>query len=362
MGKQKIAINAIHTKSGGGLIYLQRILPYLAQKSEEPLDVFVDEQYAFKFKDIKDITIHPVSVPNNFFCMHLWEQTVFALRLRLSGFTTVLCNANYVPFLAKKPIPIIHNNVAVMDYEKRPSHKLYWKVLEWLTKRTISRCRFAFSVAGHILPRYAKPKKLAHIFVAPPAADVQLNDSIERDLETLVAVGDIYIQKDYLVLLKAFKRLTQDRPKAKLMIIGRELDKHVASTLKAYVNEHDLKNNVIFSGFVPHEQLFPLLERATLYINTSLVECFNMPVLEALACGAPTVVFDHNFQREVAAEAAFYVPFSNNPADREDSMAKAMQEIMNDPQKRAELSDSGKMRAEAFSWQKTAEIIWNKIA
>ena len=354
---KKIAINAIHTKTGGGLVFLQNFIEEIGKVGSGNYHLFVTGTIAKKFampKNVKLVLVHP---PKNMFLMHAWEQLFFALKLRFSGFKVVLCNANYVPLLAPNPMPIIHTNVAVGATEKRFSMRVYWWVLEVLTKLSVKRASKVFTVAKHIIPRYVEASSRYKVQVAYPAVANIPASTAAREMDTIMAVGDIYLQKDYITMIKAFEYIVAKNPSMRLWIIGREVDKAVAAELKAYIQEKDLKKSIIFSGYVPHEQLLQLLQRATLYLNTSTVECFNMPVLEALACGVPTVVFDHDFQQEVAGDGAVYVKFEGDDKQRAIALADAVNDLLEDTGRCAQIAARGKARAASFSWAKTTDVI-----
>ena len=81
----------------------------------------------------------------------------------------------------------------------------------------------------------------------------------------------------------------------------------------------------------------------------SLVEGFGLPVLEAMACGAPVVASTAEALREVAGDAALFA----DPGDAA-GFAREIARVLEDPATRARLSAAGPARAAEFTWEACA--------
>ncbi|MCX6030263.1 MAG: glycosyltransferase family 1 protein [Chloroflexi bacterium] len=117
----------------------------------------------------------------------------------------------------------------------------------------------------------------------------------------------------------------------------------------ARVRELGLGDDVIFPGFVPADELPFWYRAAELFVYPSLFEGFGLPVLEALACGAPVVTSAASALPEVAGEAALLA----NPEDTA-ALANAIGRAMGDPVLREQLAVAGPRQAARFSWSRTA--------
>ena len=104
-------------------------------------------------------------------------------------------------------------------------------------------------------------------------------------------------------------------------------------------------------GFVPEEDLPALYSGADVFIYPSLYEGFGIPVLEALACGVPTITSNISSMPEVAGDAAELVDPQNTEA-----IANALQRLLTDRGLREELRRRSRLRAVAFSWDETARL------
>jgi glycosyltransferase involved in cell wall biosynthesis len=104
-------------------------------------------------------------------------------------------------------------------------------------------------------------------------------------------------------------------------------------------------------GFLPPDALPPLFAGCAAFCFPSLREGFGMPVLEAMAHGAPVVTSSGTATAEVAGDDALLV----DPADHE-AIAKAIARILDDPALADDLRSRGRVRAAAYTWEHTAAL------
>lgn len=122
-----------------------------------------------------------------------------------------------------------------------------------------------------------------------------------------------------------------------------------ASDVYAEVEQLGLQERVIFTGYVPDEDLVLLYNAAAAFLYPSLYEGFGLPILEAMACGAPVVCSNVASMPEVAGDAALLI----DPTDAE-ALAMALRRLATEPELRADLATRGPARAGAFSWARAA--------
>jgi glycosyltransferase involved in cell wall biosynthesis len=125
-------------------------------------------------------------------------------------------------------------------------------------------------------------------------------------------------------------------------------DRRYTPKLQAQAEELGITDRVRFLDYVPDRELPKLLQNAIALVFPSLWEGFGLPVLEAMACGTPTITSNLSSLPEVAGDAALLV----NPYNT-DEIAAAMGAIVTDGELRSHLSRLGIARAHQFSWQKT---------
>ncbi|MBS1761910.1 MAG: glycosyltransferase family 4 protein [Bacteroidetes bacterium] len=113
-------------------------------------------------------------------------------------------------------------------------------------------------------------------------------------------------------------------------------------------NEH-LIENIMLTGYIPNNELPGLYKLSLLFLYPSLRESFGIPILEAMASGAPLICSNTSAIPEIAGEGACYV----NPSNPED-IAEKIEEVLKNNSLRNQLVEYGYKRAAMFSWKKTA--------
>lgn len=359
--RPKILINALHTVTGGGLTYLNGILPELARDERFEWVLLLCPEAVGKVKVPLKVEVK-VTPALNFASGHLYEQLVLPVLCRRWGIGAVLCNANYVPLLAPRPIPIVHTTARAAEQAQSLGMKFYWQVLVLLTRISLLRAPLAFSVCKGVIADYANGRTARKIRLAysavvppPPAADHT------REPNMVVTIGDFYPQKDYPTLLRAFQLLRERRPASRLVIIGKPVDVRVRDEVLGLIRELGLAEAVTLTGAIPHDALLNTLRRASVYVSTSKAETFNIPVLEAMACGVPCVLGDADFQREVAGDAAVFVP-GDKGGDVPAAFAVALYGLLENTHIAAALRRAGAAHVAAFSWDRTAHVIGEGLA
>ena len=118
------------------------------------------------------------------------------------------------------------------------------------------------------------------------------------------------------------------------------------------VEKLGLTDRVIFTKYVPSEDMNPLMCGALAFVFPSLYEGFGMPPLEAMACGVPVLASGEASLPEVTGDCAVicdaYAP---------KSIADGMYRLYRDEELRQELGRKGLQRAQGFTWKRSAEIL-----
>jgi glycosyltransferase involved in cell wall biosynthesis len=163
----------------------------------------------------------------------------------------------------------------------------------------------------------------------------------------ILYVGTIEPRKNLVRLIGAFARLRRGGLPHKLLMVGQP-GWH-CEPIYAEVERQGLKSEVIFTGYVPFEDLPALYSAASAMAFPSIYEGFGLPVLEAMACGTPVVTSSSSGLAEVADGAALLV----NPLSI-DEIAGALHKVCSQPELAAELSALGVARAHEFTWENAA--------
>jgi glycosyltransferase involved in cell wall biosynthesis len=118
--------------------------------------------------------------------------------------------------------------------------------------------------------------------------------------------------------------------------------------LEAALAEVPAGLSVVRPGYVPLGELAGLLGGASVVAYPSLAEGFGLPVIEAMACGAPVLTTRSTALPELGGDAAAYTEPDAG------SIAAALGTLLDDPGRRAELAAAGLARSRQFTWAASA--------
>lgn len=168
------------------------------------------------------------------------------------------------------------------------------------------------------------------------------------DQPYLLYVGTIQPRKNLARLIEGFAAAGAGvGPRTLLVIAGRR--GWLSAPIERRAAELGVEDRVRFVGYVPDDDLPALLSGALAFVFPSLYEGFGMPVLEAMACGAPVLASRSSALPEVAGDAALLV----DPLDPA-AIAAGLARLASDADLRADLRARGLARAAAFTWERCA--------
>ena len=149
-------------------------------------------------------------------------------------------------------------------------------------------------------------------------------------------------------LVRAFCQLKQETGiPHRLVLAGKK--GWIFESIYTEVEQLGLQDEVIFTGYVPDEDLPYLYNGASLFAYPSFYEGFGLPPLEAMACGCPVVTSNTSSLPEVVGDAGLMV----DPL-RSDELAGAMARVLEDSDLAAAMRTKGLARAATFSWERCA--------
>ena len=164
-------------------------------------------------------------------------------------------------------------------------------------------------------------------------------------------VGTIdYPGKNIKSVIEAYVGLRNDGlfQDKKLAIIGKK--GYNADVIMSVVESSGYKNDIVFLGYVPDEDLGKLCGGALLMLYVSHYEGFGLPVLESMACGTPAVCSNTSSFPEIAGELDMCVP----PEDVDAIKRKVVE--FTGPAVYDSLCEASYNRSRAFSWAGSAKI------
>ncbi len=169
----------------------------------------------------------------------------------------------------------------------------------------------------------------------------------DRASRHLLYVGTIEPRKNLGRLVAALSRLHQCGERPHLWIVGqRGWD---SERLARTSRELGIEPFVHQPGYIPAADLRAFYHGCDVFVLPSLSEGFGLPVVEAMACGAPVIISDTPALREIAGDACLHF----DPTD-EAALAESLNKVLSDNAMAMELRGRGRVRAASFSWERAA--------
>lgn len=152
-------------------------------------------------------------------------------------------------------------------------------------------------------------------------------------------------------LIKAYAQLPKKvRSLYSLTIVGNAADGEQKKYQEMGLNLGLKKNDVVFTGYVPDEELIKLYNMCSLFICPSLCEGFGLPVLEAMSCGAAVIASNTSSLPEaVGYSEALFNPY------HVDEMSQKMLEVLTNKNFHQALKTHGAKQIKNFSWKNSAK-------
>ncbi len=168
-------------------------------------------------------------------------------------------------------------------------------------------------------------------------------------------IGALHPRKNLVNLFKAYDRFRESNENGiKLMIVGEKF--YWTHAISEAYEQMKYKDDVLFSGRIEFDELQNIMGAALALTYVSYFEGFGIPIVEAFYAGIPVITSSITSMPEVAGDAALLVdPFSI------ESINDAMQKIATDEYLRKTLIEKGTERKKLFTWQKSADRLWESI-
>jgi glycosyltransferase involved in cell wall biosynthesis len=215
---------------------------------------------------------------------------------------------------------------------------------------------------------YAKRGAVEHAGADPSRVDVVYEGvDVERykpageraatDTPYILFVGTLEPRKDVPALVRAYEEVAKRGHPHELVLVGRAgwgID-----AIEAAVRGMGA-GSVRMTGYVSEPTKIELIRGASAFVYPSIAEGFGLPVLEAMACGTPTIATTGSAPEEMAGDAALLVP-PRDPIALRDAILR----ILEDRSLADDLRARGPDRAQAFTWRRAAAQtadVWRRAA
>jgi glycosyltransferase involved in cell wall biosynthesis len=141
---------------------------------------------------------------------------------------------------------------------------------------------------------------------------------------------------------------------SKLVVVGNAF--YLSEEIKSALQNMKYKADVIMAGRMFADELNEAIASSIANVYISYFEGFGIPVLEGFKCGVPVLSSNTSSIPEIAGDAALLIdPFNQN------EISNALETLETNETFRDELIEKGKKRVQLFSWDHTAEVVWNSL-
>lgn len=368
----RIAINTrflLNRKMEGFGWYTYEVVKRLVEKHpEHEFILFFDRKFDEKFifgQNVTPVILHPQA--RHPFLFYLWFEISVKRALKKYKADIFFSPDGYLSLGSSIPqIPVIHD----INFEHNPQD-IPWlmrKYLRFYFPKFARKAKHIITVSNYsakdIQETYSIPKeKISAIWngasdVFQPVSDelkIEIREKYANGKPYFLFVGALHPRKNVKRLILAFEQYRKRNPESEyvLVIVGEELWNNANAGVQI---EAETKDQIIFTGHLPLEELAKVMAAASVFTYVPYFEGFGIPLVEAMRCGTPIIAGNRTSLPEVAGDAAIYC----DPFDVGDITVK-MEMITKDDSLRIELSAKGLTRSSEFSWDQSADKIWEVL-
>jgi len=368
----KIAINTRFLLNnyleGYGYFIYETMRRITASHPEHEFILLFDRPFDKKFEfgpNVKGIVVGPPA--RHPLLWKLWYD--FRVPAALKKYKTdvfVSCDG-FCSLNTKLPQCLVVHDLAFLHFPEfiKQSHLLYYKryTPRFLAKAGSVATVSEFSKTDIINHYKVDSKKISVVYngakeiFRPLDEDEKLlvKNKYTEGKEYFVYTGSVHPRKNLVELLKAFSIFKKrQQSNFKLVIAGRLAWKYESfiENLKTYKYRQD----VIMTGYLEEKELARITGAAYAMVYPSLWEGFGVPVIEAMKSHIPVLTSAASAMQEIAGDAALYF----NPEDHRD-IAEKMMMAYKDEDLRADMIKKGILVESAYSWDRTAVLLWDAI-
>jgi glycosyltransferase involved in cell wall biosynthesis len=277
---------------------------------------------------------------------------------------------SYVPVLTRaKKVVMIHDVIA----EKFPSLTVPRRLARYLWNAKVALGRWQahalVTVSEHsrrdIAEHFRLPSDRVHVVgeasdpifrvIDNPEPTQRMKELNIANGRLLVYVGGFSPHKNLETLVEAFAKVSKqsDLTDVKLVMVGEyqnEVFHSYYGVIRQQVDSLGIAERVVFTGYLPDEELVVLLNRAAALALPSLLEGFGLPAVEAAACGCPVVATTASPLPDLLPGGGVFV----DPLDHT-GWENALLRVLRTEEFRKELRENGVAAANRLTWDGAAK-------
>jgi len=345
----------LNPKGGGAEIHLHEIFGRLAEWGH-PVKVLASGfQGAPGIEILDGMEVHRVGGRYNF---SLVAPFYFRRKWPSGFFDVIVEDLNkvpvFLPLFTKTPVVLLVHHLFGATAFREASFPV--AAATWLSERPIPgvyrKCPLVAVSPSTVADLRSRGFDTRNAKIVPNGVDldrlVPCAPEEEFPRPTILYLGRLKRYKRIDLILRAVAALKQRGLHLDLLVAGKGDDE---ARLQRLARKLEVDPVVRFLGFVDEGEKVELLQRSWIHVLTSPKEGWGISVMEAAACGTPTVASDSPGLRDAVIPGAtgLLVPHGNVEA-----LADALLQLMREEERRREMGRAAREHAESYSWDRSA--------
>lgn len=349
-----VDLSCLSEPEAGMQVYTKNFVESLVRSTDEPVELLIYSDANIR----PDITANERSrlreLPGLFQSRVIREQVVLPWQLwRMNEAVDRLIIPAYLgPVWVPCPVDLFVYDLEYLKSYTEYGFKdwLYWRVLNSVTYGRADRIfPCSQTTRKQLIERYPSLGQRVGPVLYPGkkrSINSSQTNNYPGDQKFILYVGTISARKNVESLVEFYRESPPEIfDNYSLKLVGHEGWGEPDPTKLAEPDE-----GITWEGRVDDQTLNRLYAEASLLVLPSKGEGFGLPILEAFEAELPVILSDIDVFREVAGEAAFYLPNLEDPS----SWTSVFRDALFDGGLRREKITRGKRRAKRFHWSNTA--------
>lgn len=280
-----------------------------------------------------------------------WQQFMLPRLARRCGLDVLHCPDFSRPITA--PVPVVNtihdlsyfDSCTYFGWSDRAYKQTLTRVAVKKSARLVADSEFTLIELNRKFGLDDQRTSVIHLGVNP----FPPSESAQEERPFILFVGTLEERKNLLALLEGFAlmRLQDNSFTHRLTLVGkpgRGFDK-----IRAAVSSSAYAKDIEILGYSERVKVLQLYRSSDAVVMPSLYEGFGLPVLEAMALGAPVVCSRAASLPEIGGKAVEYFDPLSPP-----EIAAALAKVLGSEELRAEMRRKGLARAKQFTWEECA--------
>lgn len=338
---------------------IDKVNEYIIFVAPDEDDTVIEETPNFKIVQLKGGS-YPI-----------WEQIALPRAAEKYGCDILHCTSNTAPLFCKVPLVVTLHDIIYMEssmwsiitgkgsnYQKfgNAYRRVVVPAIMKKAKKIITVSDFEKNCIGDFF-KMQPDDRLVTVYNGvsnyfKPVTDAAVLKTVKEKYklpdEFFFFLGNTHPKKNTPGTLKAFSDFLKETGSAvKLVMI--DYDKAELEKILSEIGDPGLIDKIVLTGYINNQDLPAIYSQCKLFLYPSLRESFGIPIIEAMASGAPVITSQTSSMPEVSGNAAVLVnPFKTG------EITAAMKTIFSNAPLREKLIADGVVQAAKFSWKEMA--------